>query len=287
MTPPSELTQFDPCSSSDALLDFTMQPYRSPVPRSESPLSSASLLALSSDLLDPTGATRSVLAVLRWNLGHSRTIFAIVQEQTGVSWEFYWYNVAGLVAIGLDDVVSAFGGLVSTNGPWANQVPDKPEVFSLDLGLGEIRGERPLEHVNLYTGNLTSPVPSGLNYRLDNSGLQLRNLYHRFSGVDLAGVRQQLSSSLHIADPEHAIWSELLPCESIHVANKARRDGLYWGGVSVDQLIWFLARTNQSLEFTNHVVANKHHLAHLRFDLGVDFRHGTLSPVKTAIYGVL
>ncbi|MCA9240525.1 MAG: hypothetical protein KDA37_10010, partial [Planctomycetales bacterium] len=276
----------DRFQADDPLIDFTMATFAAAARRAPLALTSASLLAAT---LTSAGASTDVmraLAMLRVRLGRGRTVWAAVQEDDATYWELYWYNLGPYRELGLADVLAAMGDLV-TVGSWPANVPDVPEVFSFDFDLATLSGSVPIDHVNLYIGNPTSPVPSGLSYRCDDSGISLRNLYHRFDGAEVEAITAQLACSLHVTDLAAVLWEEMWPCDSVHVARKSTRDGVYWGGVSIDQLTAFVARAGGPEGAAAHLAVNRDEMAHLRFDVGLDLRRGSDRPAKVAIYGVL
>ncbi|MBW1888561.1 MAG: hypothetical protein JRI52_09470, partial [Deltaproteobacteria bacterium] len=73
----------------------------------------------------------------------------------------------------------------------------------------------------------------------------------------------------------------------IVVANKQRNDAVYFSGINVDQLIFFLKRMNYPGEFTSFVEENRDKLDHLQYDVGFDYRMEgrDLRILKSAYYG--
>ena len=81
---------------------------------------------------------------------------------------------------------------------------------------------------------------------------------------------------------------ELRRCRTICVANKQTHDCIYFSGVDVDQLAWFLRHLRYPSEVIGFVEANRAQLDHLLFDVGFDYRmeDGGLRVLKSGYYGV-
>ena len=74
------------------------------------------------------------------------------------------------------------------------------------------------------------------------------------------------------------------------VAKKRVRDGIYFSGVDVDQLLAFLRRFGWPVEMIEAVSAGHDRYDHLFFDVGVDYEpdgEGGLRYPKTSFYGTL
>jgi hypothetical protein len=72
------------------------------------------------------------------------------------------------------------------------------------------------------------------------------------------------------------------------VANKQTHDCIYFSGVKVGQLLWFLQRIGYPARTIGFVQANLPRLDHLLFDVGIDFRveNDALTVIKSGFYGV-
>ena len=77
-------------------------------------------------------------------------------------------------------------------------------------------------------------------------------------------------------------------CRTICVANKQTHDCVYFSGVNVDQLLWFLNRFSYPEPIRSFIADNRSNLDHLLFDVGFDYRmDGTsLAVLKSGYYGV-
>lgn len=276
------LTAEDPASEEPAI-DFAMMPYDRPLPSSDGALSSAAVLAASSDGMVAGPELRVAASAARTAFGYGRTVWAAVWTPEGFSWEFYWYRVRGQSEVTADNLRTVFDGLVEFDLPKA--LPSRPDVLSVDLGPDQLLGRSPVDHINIYSANPASTVHSGVCHRLDSSGATLTAIYHRFSSEARQAAAQQARAAIHLAD--RSFWPDLLPCTSIHIANKARRDAAYYGGITADQLAGFLARTSYHPEFASAVGMRVPRLSHLRFDVGTDFELRRVEPVKLAVYGIL
>jgi hypothetical protein len=72
------------------------------------------------------------------------------------------------------------------------------------------------------------------------------------------------------------------------VANKQGHDCVYFSGVNVDQLAFFLARFGYPQPVQDFVRTHRGQLDHLLFDVGFDYRGegARVVPLKSGYYGV-
>ncbi len=77
-------------------------------------------------------------------------------------------------------------------------------------------------------------------------------------------------------------------CNVIVVANKQGNDAVYFSGIDVDQLIFFLKKMNYPGELTFFVEENRSNLDHLQYDVGFDYRMEgkELVILKSGYYGI-
>ena len=85
------------------------------------------------------------------------------------------------------------------------------------------------------------------------------------------------------------VWPELADCRVIVVANKRRNDGIYFSGISIDQLLFFLRRTGYPPDLVAYIAANRDGLDHMRYDVGYDYvmQDGRIRVLKASYYGFI
>jgi hypothetical protein len=81
---------------------------------------------------------------------------------------------------------------------------------------------------------------------------------------------------------------ELRDCQTICVANKQDHDCVYFSGVDVVQLGFFLRRLQYPAQVIEFVEENRPMLDHLLFDVGIDYRTAGSDVVflKSGYFGV-
>ena len=272
----------DPASAEPAI-DFAMMPYEPPMPASRGALSSAAVLAASTDGAVAGSEMRAVAVAVRAAFGYGRTIWSAALTAEGLGWELYWYKKRKCSVVSANDLRIALGGLMEFDLP--DDLPSHPDVFSIDPGPDQLSGRRAVDHLNIYSANPASTVQSGACHRFDSSGATLTAIYHRFPADCHQAALQQSDAAIHLRGREFR--ADLLPCTSIHVASKARRDAVYYGGITADQLVDFLTHSPFESRFASAVETRAKHLGHLQFDVGTDFELHQVEPVKLAVYGVL
>jgi hypothetical protein len=166
-------------------------------------------------------------------------------------------------------------------------------MFSLDLNHKLVSGSNSLDVVHVYVGNPGSTVSSGIAYALRADSTTLENFYFFFDArSQLADVAGKIASSAVFDDSVLPIEAVLIPrlrdCRTICLANKQTHDCIYFSGVDVDQLQWFLEWLQYPAAVTAFVRENRNNLDHLLFDVGFDYRmeRGALRILKSGYYGV-
>ena len=288
MTSPDELHY---ASAQEQLYDFCLWEYEPAAPR-QGKLRSINLLlhALALEGLGTRGG--ELVQAIREGLGDSRTVWGIKQEQGRITWEFYFYDYDRL------ERKRSIPRLLQIIRPWITCDVATSEhrpyfMFSIDLDRDLITGRRALEELQIYIGNIGSQVSSGICYAVDRNRTRLKNFYFFFDAkTEMEHVLGKATSSAYLDsrsfDPKAILWPELVDCQTIVVANKEDRDGVYFSRIDVDQLLIFLRRMKYPAEQVLFVEQNRARLDHMRYDVGLDYRMAgeRLEIVKSAYYGV-
>lgn len=237
-------------------------------------------------------AAYAVVDAVRAEIGPFQTVFGIKWSHGRLAWEYYFYDYARQ-----QRAVSA-SRVLSVIEPWA-RCPLRVEenlpyfMFSLDVEEGWITGRHPLEALQLYVGNPGSAVSSGIAYELGVTGMALRNFYFFFdaaTGLEEAADKIACSPWIDATKIgiDEILWPELRDCQTICVANKRENDCVYFSGVDVDQLIFFLEALAYPPRIREFVAQHRVDLDHLRYDVGLDYRMegGALRVLKSGYYGV-
>ena len=156
-----------------------------------------------------------------------------------------------------------------------------------------VTGRVPLDVVHVYVGNPGSAVSSGIAYAMRAGSTILENFYFFFDAASqLADVAGKIASSALFDDTRINVEAVLVPelrgCRTICLANKQTHDCIYFSGVDIDQLQWFLDWLQYPAAIIEFVRCNRDNLDHLLFDVGFDYRmeHGKLHIIKSGYYGV-
>lgn len=229
---------------------------------------------------------------LRGGFGRSRTVWGVKWIDGRLRWEFYFYDYRR------QRRERSLTRAIAALGPQIRCDLEPPEhlqyfMFSLDITPELARGEAALAEAHLYLGNvLERSLSSGVSYSLSATGLRMENLYYFFDPrVHREEMLGKICSSAFV-DPRHltfetVLWPELANCTTICLANKAANDCIYFSGINVDQFLWFLERLDYPAPIRAFVREHRHQLDHLRYDVGIDYRHGAegLRIIKSGYYG--
>ena len=164
-------------------------------------------------------------------------------------------------------------------------------MFSLDFHEQVFR--EGIDVVHLYLGNPGSTVSSGVSYAQTAASRTLENFYFFFDAAkNMDEVSRKVRCSAYVvADqihPDSLLWPELRRCHTICVANKHANDTIYFSGVNVDQLLFFLSKLNYPDPILQFVRSSRDRLDHLLFDVGFDYNThlNRLDILKSGFYGV-
>jgi hypothetical protein len=233
-----------------------------------------------------------IVDAIRDAIGPFRTVFGIKLLPRGLAWEFYFYDYARRERqVSITRVLDAIRPLMPCAVPVNESLPYF--MFSIDIDAELATGARPLDVVHMYIGNPGSAVSSGIAYAVRAGGATLENFYFFFDGrSQLSDVAGKICNSPHFDETRRPIETVLIPelrrCRTICVANKQTHDCIYFSGVDVNQLLWFLERLSYPPSIVSFVRDNRADLDHLLFDVGFDYRleGETLRVLKSGYYGV-
>lgn len=273
----------------DRLADFCLWPYEPLAPTAGGLRSEAVLWAAAQ--LDPAGTMLTeVIRALQHELGRGQVVWGIKQADGRLSFELYFYDYARAARrVSLQRVLACLAPFA----PSQLSIPDgRPYfMFSIDLEPQWLAARRAIEEVNLYFGNPSSDLSSGLSYRLCADGLEFANLYHFFhTREDAVALRRKLVTSARLDDAEGTADGLLDPGKLgvvTVIANKRHSDGIYYSRVRAAQMAAFIVEHHYPHPLVRFVQTHLNRLQHLYFDLGVDYAmvDGRLEVNKTAIYG--
>lgn len=234
-----------------------------------------------------------LVEAIRSAVGPFRSVYGIKWLGDRLAWEFYFYDYKRR-----ERVVSATRVLeaIAPVHPCRVRVNEALPyfMFSLDILPDVLAGERSLDVVHLYIGNPGSSVSSGIAYALGPAGdTTLENFYFFF---DAQRHRDEAAAKICCAAHfdatrvplDRILWPELRDCHTLCIANKRQYDTVYFSGVTVDQLLFFLRALRYPPPITDFVVAERGRLDHLLYDVGFDYvgRGEDVGIVKSGFYGV-
>ena len=166
-------------------------------------------------------------------------------------------------------------------------------MFSFDLTENAARQNGVLDVVHIYIGNPGSQVSSGIAYEFSARGRQLENFYFFFDAQkQQKEIVDKLECSVYCdtwrISLDELYRPELRDCQTICLANKRTCDTIYFSGVDIDQLLFFLNWQQYPDDYIRFVEERHHELDHLLYDVGVDYRAngGQIEFVKHGFYGV-
>lgn len=279
------------CREGEPCFDYCMWPYepRTPV---AGKLRASNLLFQSFAVAGLADVLMPVCSALRQALGENRTVWGVKYAEGTLSWEFYFYDYERLERqLSLTRVLEVLKPFVNCDLQFSESRPYF--MFSIDLDASWAAADKRLDALSIYMGNIGNHVSSGISYELSKQGLVFDNLYYFFDGqTEFGEAMEKLACSAHLDLPGLALsdvaWPEMRDCGVLVVANKRNCEGIYYGRVGVEKLLWAMERMAMPAALRDYIRANQAQLDHLLFDVGIDYRmeDGEIRFLKSAYYGV-
>jgi hypothetical protein len=282
---------FEYATNQDPSLNYCLWPYPPQAPV-EDKFRSINLLYQTFDYTGIDPKAFEIVDAIRDGIGPFRTVFGVKLFGEKIGWEFYFYDYKRRQRqVSISRVLQAINRHMPTAIEPNENLPYF--MFSLDLNNSLATGQSALDVVHMYVGNPGSTVSSGIAYAVRADSTTLENFYFFFdAGSQLPDVANKIASSALFDDTLLPIEAVLIPelrrCRTICMANKQTHDCIYFSGVDVDQLQWFLDWLRYPPAIADFIRGNRGNLDHLLFDVGFDYRmeQGALRILKSGYYGV-
>jgi hypothetical protein len=278
-------------SPDDQYYNYCWWPYQ-PVAPTQQKLRAVSLLFHAFEIAGVDERVCEVVDLLRHALGPFRTVWGTKWLGNRLAWEFYFYDYQRREReVSITRVLDVIRPYVASDIRVNERLPYF--MFSIDILAEPGASLRRLDEVHMYVGNPGSAVSSGIAYSVRTEGATLENFYFFFdAGKDLSEATGKILCSPHVDATRIPIagllWPELTRCHTICVANKRQNDTVYYSGVDVHQLLFFLKRLHYPPAIVEFVEENRTQLDHLLYDVGFDYvtTHDRIRIVKSGYYGV-
>lgn len=274
----------------DRFFDYCLQPY-DPLRDPRGKLRSESLIWNSLDAAAAPSALDEALRTIQHTAGRDMTVVGIKHQAGRVWWELYFYD-----RLKEDPAVHATS-IKEATAPWFHIVPDLREtipyfMFSFDL-YPDTLGSGSVDVVNLYLPYYE--VQGGRSYKLSAERLEMDNVYrflHPKTEIReiLHEIRQSVFVDYSRVPLSRVLLPELIDCQRICVAKKRFADAVYYSGIDVGQLLFFLRTFAYPDAIVGFVEEHRARLDHLRFDVGIDYvmrPDATLAMTKSSYYATL
>lgn len=271
--------------------DFCLWPYEPAAPAAPDAADGAALLLLLAEAAGARDAWAAIVAGLRRRLGPHETVWGLKWDGAALSAELYFYDYARLQRrTGLAEARAALDEVLA---PGIELDPAIPYfMVSLDLPMRPA-GRAPLAAVDVYVGNPGSAVSSGLCYRHDATGSELKNLYFFFDrarGFAEFEAKLGCSAQVPLGRLDRAVVAPdwLTDCRTVVAANKRRADAVYFSGIGVPALARFTRDFGWPAPLRDALADALPRFAHLRFDVGFDYalQGGAVVRGKSSLYAV-
>jgi hypothetical protein len=266
---------FEYSAAGDPSLNYCLWQYTTSV-AAEDKFRAINLLLHSFEYTGLDERAHEFIDAVRDAVGPFRTVFGVKWVDGRMSWEFYFYDYDRQQrTVAINKVMTALEPYLRCPVRVNEQL--SYFMFSFDIDAALINGDRDMDIVHMYIGNPGSTVSSGICYEMRETSTTLENFYFFF---DAATQQQQaadkISCSVHVdptqVDLDKILLPQLRDCQTICVANKQDHDCVYFSGVDVTQLLFFMRRLEYPARIIAFVDDNRAMLDHLLFDVGIDYR---------------
>lgn len=274
----------------DRFFDYCLQPY-DPLRDPRGKLRSEALLWNSIDVAGASPALEDALEAVQRRAGRDMTVIGVKHQAGRLWWELYFYDRLK------EDAAVHASSIIDAIAPWIRIVPRPHEtvpyfMFSFDVHPDTAPGGS-VEVVNLYLPYYE--VQGGRSYKLSGDRLEMDNVYrflHPKTEIRqiVHDIRQSVFVDYTRVSLSRVLLPELIDCNRICVAKKRFADAVYYSGVDVGQLVFFLRRFGYPEPIVGFVEAHRGALDHLRFDVGVDYvmqPDGSVAMTKSSYYCTL
>ncbi len=274
----------------DRFYDYCLWEYRPTAPW-EGKLRSVNLLFHSFEIGGLDQKAVELVKTIRQSIGIFNTVWGIKHIGGRFAWEFYFYDYRRRYRErSMSKVLKAIKPFIP-----CDYEPNENLsyfMFSLDVNPELLAGKNILEEIHMYLGNPGSTVSSGVCYAQSATGARLENFYFFFDAKkQMDEIRSKVASSAQFDSTaiglEKILWPELKDCKIIVVANKQRVDSVYFSGITLDQLLFFLKTLRYPQEHVAFIEKNRSNLDHMLYDVGIDYRmeNRELVILKSGYYG--
>ena len=277
--------------SGDPWLNYCHWPYEPPASGNGKLRPSVLLFKAVNEMPHAAWVTR-ILQAIRLGIGDFRSVYGIkrIDSQWALEIYIYDYERQGRL-VSIERLEEATEGLLRFPETADPRLPYF--MFSFDLTEQAAQQNGVLDVVHLYIGNPGSQVSSGIAYEFSAGGRQLENFYFFFDAQkQQKEIVDKLECSVYCdtwrVSLDDLYRPELRDCHTICLANKRTCDTIYFSGVNIDQLLFFLNWQQYPDGYIRFVEERHHELDHLLYDVGVDYRANgeQIEFVKHGFYGV-
>jgi len=232
-----------------------------------------------------------LVKTVRQGMGEFHTVWGAKLLGNDMRWELYFYDYRRR------DRERSMTRLLDIIRPFIKcDVPVNEDLhyfmFSIDLHAGSFAGAGELAEIHMYIGNPGSTVSSGICYSLKKDETRLENFYFFFDAKkEMEDIIAKTVCSGYVDFTKTGIDQVILPelkrCKVIVVANKQANDSVYFSGINIDQLIFFLKKMGYPAAIVSFAEKNRDMLDHLLYDVGFDYRMEgqELVILKSGYYG--
>jgi hypothetical protein len=277
-------------SNNERLMNYCLAEYPPVAPTAGMLRSSNLLFQTFVDTVDSEKQFKLV-ELIRAAFGESNAVWGVKWDGNKIRWEYYFYDYRRRMR---ERSISLFIDAISTLAVCPVAINENLHYFMFSIDIDQqLLNSGQLNEIHMYMGNVLSRYGSGICYSLTASGKRLENFYffldaHKNIEAIIVKICHSAVVDVDRQNVGIILWPELANCRIICIANKQQNDCIYFSGITIHQLLFFLRRLNYPADVISYIDANKAQLDYMLYDVGFDYRMegGELLIVKSGYYGI-
>jgi len=275
------------CKDEKKCFDFFLEDYDC-LKSSKGMLKSKNLLFHSFEIAGCSKKFYDLINKLEEKVGFNNTVWGLKQKNNDLFWELYFYNHRKTkLCSSISCVLNSVKSLFSNNIVFNENLPYF--MFSMDISSSNFRMKK-IDRIYVYCA--ANKHSEAVSYSVEANRLHLENHYNLYyPDTQIEQMRNVVEHSIFVdkrkIDMQKILIPELLKCKKVCMARKQFCDAIYYSGITIDQLIFFLKRFKYPSSIVFFIEQKKHLLDYMLYDVGIDYRmqDKKLCFSKTGYYG--
>lgn len=228
----------------------------------------------------------NIIIKLRQLLGKNQVVWGIKNINNEISYELYFYQKYNHKLVSIKNII--------------NQLKEDFEIFnfneinslnSIMFSFDFFKDKNKIDEINVYFSQYIKHNLHTKSFSINkNYEKEFQNYYITYNQSEQKEIIQTILTSPYNIDTKNLpdiLIPELMKCEQIYIGSKRNCNGIYFQGVDITQLIFFLKKFKFDLALIEFIEKNKENLDYLLFDISFDYyiKNNKFIIKKSGFYG--